>query len=299
MELKKTKISDNKFVDEMLILGYENNCQGYAYPRGDLEDLENELNLYDLKVTDCIYLITENENLIGIVGFIKREANRGVMIGPVFSSQYHTFDNVNICLRLLLDMELCKGRTITNNILNENKVLSKVLLQNNFIVTSSHITMRMDLGKYSIKDNITTDDVLQIYSKKDYRLSDIDDLLKSTVEDWAEEDIDSLKEYLEDGYEIAVLKNKNKIIGTIIWIWFEDLGYGRIEYVAVHKSKQRKGYGSKLIDYVLVKLKSRLDNDKYNYLYLDLNEENKKAYELYLKKDFAVSYFDSVYKINN
>ncbi len=297
MILNKATDPEHNFINEMLILSYENYNQGYAYPRGDIEDLENELKTYNLKVNDCFYIIKNKKKQIGIIGFID-EVERGLIIGPVFDINNHTLNNVSLCLELLLDMNICKGKVITSNILKENILLSNALLKNNFKLTSSHITMRIQLNDYIYKNSTSFHNIVEVKLEDSNCLSDIDILFHETLNDWAEEDIDSLYDYINEGYEIVAIIDEQKVKGAIIWIWFDDLGYGRIEYIAVEKGEQRKGFGSKLIDYMISNIINKLNIDLPNNLYLDLNQENKEAYELYIHKGFEVNYLDSVYKLH-
>lgn len=296
MILDKAMDSDHNFINEMLILSYDNNNQGYAYPRGDMEDLENELSTINLKVNDCFYIIKDKKERIGIIGFIG-EVERGLIIGPVFNINNHTSNNVSYCLELFLDMNICKGKTITSNILKENIFLSDALLNNNFRITSSHITMRIQLNDYKYKDETSFNNIVEVKSDDINWLSHIDKLYSDLLDDWMEEDIDSLYDYINEGYEIAAIIDEQKMKGAIIWIWFDNLGYGRIEYIAVDRAEQRKGYGGKLIDYMISKIIDKIDIEMANNLYLDLNEKNKEAYELYIHKGFSVNYRDSVYKL--
>lgn len=295
MILNKAIDSEHNFINEMLILGYKNQNQGYAYPRGDIEDIENELKAYNLKINDCFYIIKNKTEQIGIIGFIE-STERIHIIGPVFDINNHTSGNVLLCLKLLLDMITCKGKTIISNILKENKFLSSALLENNFKITSSHIGMSIQLNDYIYKNNTTFGNIEEVKLEDVSYLSDIDILFGDTLNDWAEENIDSLYEYISEEYEIAAIICEGKVKGAIIWVWFDSLGYGRIEYIAIDKGEQRKGYASKLIDYMLSNIIEKLDNDLPNCLHLDLNEENKEAYELYIHKGFKVDFLDSVYR---
>jgi len=287
---------DHSFLDEMLKLSYCQNKLGFGFPRGDLKDVENELNENDQKINDCFYLIKDREENLGIIGFMEIDIQRGIIIGPVMKEKDYTYENILESINQLRNMYKYKEKLISFDVLKENTQLCKVLEENSFTLSSSHISMKMKLDQnkpYSIKPDTA------IYSTSREAadiLFQIDRLFKETLRDWAEEDVESLLEYLEQGYELAYLSNDRIVNGAILWMWFEELGYGRIEYIAVAKLEQRKGYGSELLNFVLSKLTKSLKREHLNYFYLDLDAENEKAYDLYRKKGFEFDYEDNVYR---
>lgn len=287
---------DHSFLDEMLKLSYCQNNLGFGFPRGDLKDVENELNENDQKINDCFYMIKDREENLGIIGFMEIDIQRGIIIGPVMKEKDYTYENILESINQLRNMYKYKEKLISFDVLKENTQLCKVLEENSFTLSSSHISMNMKLDQnkpYSIKPDTA------IYSASRESadiLFQIDGLFKETLKDWAEEDVDSLLEYLEQGYELAYLSKDCIVNGAILWIWFEELGYGRIEYIAVAKSEQKKGYGGELLDFVLSKLTKALKREHLNYFYLDLDAENEKAYNLYRKKGFEFDYEDNVYR---
>lgn len=297
MLLKKVTEMDYKFVNELFILSNRNNNQGYAFPRGDIEDVENELNEYGKCIKDCFYIIEKDLNLIGIIGFLEVEEDRGIIIGPVMYENFYTYDNVSQSIKLLLNMDVCKYERVSCNILNDNQIVASVLLQNNFTKSSTHVTMRLQLDEGLIKIDNDFNQIVTINLDNKCYLNEIDLLFKDTLSDWIDESVESLYDYIDEGYQIAVIAIHEKIIGSIIWVWFEELGYGRIEYLAVQKKDQGKGYGRLLIDYVISELSRSINHELNNYFYIDLNIENKNAYKLY-KKMFEVQYIDSVYRLN-
>jgi GNAT superfamily N-acetyltransferase len=287
---------DHSFLNEMLKLSYSHNNLGFGFPRGDLKDVENEMNENNQKINDCFYLIKDRDENLGIIGFLEIDVQRGIIIGPVMKNKYYTYENILESINQLRYMYKYKEKLISFDVLKENTLLCKVLEENGFKLSSSHISMKMKLYQnkpYTMK----LDKVICSASREATDiLLQIDKLFKETLVDWVEEDVDSLYEYLEQGYDMAYLLHDDNVAGAIIWIWFEELGYGRIEYIAVAKSEQKKGYGSELLDFILSKLSRTLKREHLNYFYLDLDARNEKAYNLYRKKGFEFDYSDNVYR---
>jgi ribosomal protein S18 acetylase RimI-like enzyme len=298
LKLIKSTSSNNLLINELLNLSNNDNEMGYAYPRGDIEDVENELKEYGVNINDCFYIIKEEADIIGIVGLLEIEDDKAIIIGPVMYKTYYVFQKVNeIIKKLLLNID-AKYNRISCDILKENIILTSVLEHNNFKLTSSNVTMKIHLNEELIKSNNNFESIILVNPQDRNILIEIDNLFHSTLSDWKYECIDSLYEYLDEGYKIAIVKEKKLVIGSIIWIWFEELGYGRIEYIATQITHQQKGYGGLMIDYVLSELSKVLNYNLHNYFYLDLNIENETAYKLYNKKGFEVQYQDYVYRVN-
>ncbi|WOO37256.1 GNAT family N-acetyltransferase [Anaerocolumna sp. AGMB13020] len=258
--------------------------------------MENEMNENNQNINDCFYMIKEKDENLGIIGFMEIDKKKGIIIGPVMKEKNYTYENILESINLLRNMYKYQDKLISFDVIKENTRLCKVLEENGFTLSSSHITMKIKLYKnkpYSMKP----DRIIYSATRDDKDiLIQINKLFKEVLEDWVEEDIDSLYEYLEQGYEMSYSLRDGNITGAILWIWFENLGYGRIEYIAVTKSDQRKGYGSELLDYTLSKLSKVLKRENLNYFYLDLDTQNEKAYNLYRKKGFEYEYEDIVYR---
>lgn len=297
MNLVKSANSDHSLINELFILGYNDNEMGYAFPRGDIKDVENELEVYGVNINDCFYIIKDGTNIIGTIGFLEVENDKGIIIGPVMYKNYYVHQNVMDSIKILLKNVDVKYSNISCDVLKENSILINVLKQNNFNLVSSHITMKLHLNNTFIKNDSHFKNISILNPQDKDRLIEIDNLFNSTLNDWANECLDSLYEYFEEGYKVAVVTENNLVMATIIWIWFEKLGYGRIEYIATRKTHQQKGYGGLLIDYVISELSKALTNDLENNFYLDLNKENEIAYKLYLKKGFEVQYQDYLFSV--
>lgn len=297
MNLVHSTNSDHNLINELFILGDNDKEMGYAFPRGDIKDVENELEVYGVNINDCFYIIKYESNIIGIIGFLEVENDKGLIIGPVMYKNYYVHQNVNESIKILLRNVDAKYSSISCDVLKENSILISVLKQNSFNLVSSHITMKLHLNSDFIKSDNNFKSISIVNPQDRNRLIEIDNLFNTTLNDWANECIDSLYEYLEEGYKVAVVIENNIVMGTIIWIWFDELGYGRIEYIATQKTNQKKGFGSLLIDYVLSELSKVLNNDLDNYFYLDLSKENEIAYKLYIKKGFEVQYQDYLFRV--
>lgn len=297
MQLVKATESNYGVINKLLILSSNNNEMGYAYPRGDIEDVENELEQYGFSVNDCFYMIKDQEDIIGIIGFLEIDNDAAIIIGPVMYKNFYLSQNVSESILILLSIINNKFKKISFDVLKENDILVNVLEKNNFKLVSSSMTMKLHLEHKIFKSDNNFRKIRLVHLVDKNRLIEIDNLFHHTLIDWADESVNTLFDYLDEGYQIAVAIKDNQVIGTIIWIWFDRLGYGRIEYLAIQENHQKKGWGGLLIDYVLSKLSESVKNELHNYLYLDFNEKNENAYKLYLKKGFNMEYQDYIYRL--
>ena len=105
------------------------------------------------------------------------------------------------------------------------------------------------------------------------------------------------KEYIEtllNGEEnlFIVLEQEGEIIG-FLYAYGETKGnlpihkkrkFLVIDNIVIDESHQRRGYGEKLLDYVIEFAKTR----KYNDIVLNVFSFNEKAIKLYAKKEFKI-----------
>jgi len=114
------------------------------------------------------------------------------------------------------------------------------------------------------------------------------------------------KEYIEsiingNNNIFIVLEEENKIIG-FLYAYEETKGqlpfhkkrkYIVIDNIAVDENYQNKGYGEKLLNYILEYAK----NNMYNDIILNVYNFNEKAIRLYKKKGFKIITQDMILKL--
>lgn len=298
MQLIKATEADYELMNELLLLGNHDYEMGYAFPRGDLEDVKNEFSQYESHVCDSFFLIKDETNVLGIVGYLKTSEIRAALIGPVMYKMFYTYDNVKTSVEMLLNQLRFNFERISADILKENIVLKEVLELNHFQFVYSSITMRTRLNSSLIKNDHCFSEIQLIGANDKEHLAAINQLFKDTLADWANETIVSLYEYFGEEYEMAAVIQQNQVVGAILWIWFDELNFGRIEYLAIQRSYQGQGYGGILLDYAMSYLSKKIKPDFTNYFYLDFDVQNKNAQKLYVKKGFELEYQDSIYRLD-
>ncbi len=118
------------------------------------------------------------------------------------------------------------------------------------------------------------------------------------IREYREEDFKEVFEIIKENFNIEkanchdnntieyVVEENNKVIGYFIIRRVLDIvkniNYFYLEYVCISKDYQNKGFGSKIIEFVLQKAKE----ENITYIELTSSYERKAAHHLYEKYDF-------------
>ena len=293
---RKATDRDREFLDALLILSHDNHEIGVGYPRGDLEDVEFELAENKQTVNDSFYII-EKENMdIGIIGEIRDDNYLG-LVGPIFSKDFHQQYVVYDFLDLFLKKQDYLVKKIGFHVVEDNIALATALDMLGAIKKSTHIAMFYEMNNHNAID--ITSSFIEIAEKDNIVLKEIAVLFKKNMFHYGDVSFEDLLDYIDKGYRIFVAKQDNKIVGAIIWGWFHNLHFGRVEYICVDQNYRRQGLALNLLNNTLATIRKSISfKEDLNLFHLDLKKENVDAFQLYKKVGFKLNYYSSVYRIN-
>jgi len=296
----KIKKENYAFLDELFNLSSDYHELGIAYPRGDLEDIIAELEDYEQKIDENFYIITNGQENIGTIGYILEE-KKVILVGPIFKKSYHKSEIFIDILSKFLKNELpIINLNATIYVVNENKELISALARLGFKEKNKRLSMTYDVDTFTAEayeenavKNITKEEIIC--------LNRIRELFDKNMPYRIDGTINKFLEYLSDGYKISVLSIDDNIVGFIIWTWFNNLHFGRVDYLCVDGCHQKKGYGKRLMSYAIneiLKIKIDVENSKeeFNLLHVELAQSNSLALKSYsgfgFKEDYSYSEFE-------
>jgi ribosomal protein S18 acetylase RimI-like enzyme len=287
---------DFDFINELLCFSYENHSFGIGYPRGDLEDIQEELSSYKQTVNETFYIVVKQNEDIGIVGTILKE-NETLLIGPILLENHHKSHLIQKVLTSFLDLPQMRKGLFSVEVIEENEELIKALQLLGWESNSSHISMFYDMNvKFSTA--ISREYLIELKPEDISLLQSTVNLLNECLPDVEEWELQLLLDFLEEDYHIGVIQRENEVIGTVIWIWFKSLHFGRVDYICVNEEYRCLGYGNKLLKESMAKIYRSISFQKgLNLLHLDMKKSNTSAYKFYKDFGFKTNYFSSVYKI--
>jgi len=286
---------DFSFINELLCFSYENNSVGIGYPRGDLEDIQGELSSFKQTVTETFYIVVKQNEDIGIVGTILKE-NKTLLIGPILLENYHKSHLIQKVLTSFLDLPQMRKGLFSVEVIEENEELIKALQLLGWESYSSHISMFYDMN-VKLSTTISRKCLIELMPEDISLLQSTVNVLKECLPDEEEWDLQLLLDFLEKDYHIEVIQREKEVIGTVIWIWFNSLHFGRIDYICVDEKYRCLGYGNKLLKESMTKIYQSISfQNGLNLLHLDMEKSNTTAYKFYKNFGFKTNYSSSVYR---
>jgi len=290
-----------KFLDDLFNLSSDNHEFGIAYPRGDLEDIISEFEDYDQKFDESFYIVRNNKKDIGIIGYIVEEKDI-LLVGPIFEKKYHKKEIFSELLPKFIKNEIpiYSDRVIVY-VINENKEMINALKQIGFNEKTKHLSMSYDVDQFLSDEKFNMESIKDISQEDINDLKEIRILFEENMPYEIDDTVNKFLEYLEDNYKISVLTVDDKLVGFIVWKWYNDLHFGRIDYLCVDKAYQKKGHGKKLVDYTIneickVKIDTTHSKVEFNLLHIGLSQSNFLALKVYTNLGFKIDYFYSEYE---
>lgn len=301
LNYRKISKLDYGFIDELLNMSSDNHEFGIAYPRGDLVDIRSELLSYDQKLDESFYIIEKEKNKIGIIGIIYDDETI-ILVGPIFLRKYHVTSTIYECLCLFLNKKNYKDREIIVYVVRENKELTHALLLMKATEKTKHISMNYNVDEYSFGNSIDNESIVELEKEEIQTLEKLRCLFEKNMPYPIDDTINKFLDCLNEGYTIAVLFRDNHIIGFIIWMWSNELHFGRLDYLCIDKKYQRLGFGRKLMSYAVEKIHKRINGlinpkEEFNLLHVDLSQSNSSAFKCYTDFGFKVDYYYTEYQL--
>ncbi|MCL1935383.1 MAG: hypothetical protein FWF57_03275 [Defluviitaleaceae bacterium] len=299
MTYKKATNLDHSFIDELLKLSDDDYEIGIAYPRGDLEDIETDLKDYNTTINNSFYIICDNNTPIGVIGELL-DNDKVIIVGPIFKKEHHNIKNIDDILQLFLN-KYDKHFTINFYIIDTNNNLSASVIKLGAVVVSKRISMKYSLKNH--KKNNKSLNVTNIAIEDSLKLEQVSNLFLNNMPDYDINKNESVLSYTEEGYNVSVIFDGDVLAGAIIWCWYSDLFFGRIEYLCVDKNYRGLPFGENLIQFCLNEVYSKLDNsniekEHLNIIHLDLKKDNEVAFNLYKKAGFKTNFTYTNYRIS-
>jgi len=147
LNYRKATNEDHSFIDKLLLISYEDHTFGIGYPRGDLEDIAQDLEESDQDINNSFYMVEQDDIIIGTIGalFYDKEV---ILIGPYFLSAYYKENIICDFLKIFLTPKIIGDRNIEVFVISENKKLTNSLISLNVMSKSNHVSMSYNMNEY-------------------------------------------------------------------------------------------------------------------------------------------------------
>jgi len=292
MVMRQATEADFPFVDEMLGLAANNPAMGIGYPGGSFEDMQKELSEIDKTISNSILIIENNNRAIGIIGIY--DAPWGLyLIGPIFAPQHHSSKNIAEVIPTFLNSGNFADKTVIVDAKEGNAAMVDVLETLGFEHTYSGASMRLNIGQCAPKS--ATTGVSKISLEHKAQLERVCEIFDAYLPPWRSGGMNYMEELLEGGAFAATVSEGGSIVGGIVWERRGD--FNELNYLCIDKEYQSKGYGRRLLDYVIEDIRSTTTPDVEHFLYLDVAQDNVAARDFYTHCGFETEYLRMVYTI--
>ncbi|QAA32143.1 GNAT family N-acetyltransferase [Clostridium manihotivorum] len=279
---------DYDFIDKLLKLSNENHHMGIGYPRcEDMKELISEVELYDNKLSESICVILDEDEPIGIGGFLYTEGeNEAYFVGPILVDEYLNKENVMKAIKLILESKKYTFEKLTGVCTDKNQALNGSYTAMGWQYKTTQREMQYDI------DNTIREvkwQVLELDKDEVSKNNEIFYILDKTF-DW-DGARDNFNELLRDEYKVGcVLDNENNILGLVVWAYLDNVDFSRLEYLVVNENHRKKGIGEAMINHVIN------DSSKHNMksIYLSTGISNE-AFKIYTKTGFYDTVVSNIY----
>lgn len=289
--MRQATEADFPFVDEMLGLAVNNPAMGIGYPGGSFEDMQKELSEIDKTISNSILIIENNGRAIGIIGVY--DAPWGLyLVGPIFAPQHHSSKNIADIIPAFLNSGNFADKTVIVDAKEGNAAMVDALETLGFEHTYSGVSMRLNIGQCA--PSPAAAGVSKISLEDKAQLQHVCEIFDAYLSPWRSGGMDYMEELLKDGAFVASVSEVGNIIGGIVWEQRGD--FNELNYLCIDKEYQGKGYGRRLLDYVIEDIRGTITPSVENFLYLDVAQDNTAAQDFYTRCGFDTEYLRRVYK---
>ena len=102
--------------------------------------------------------------------------------------------------------------------------------------------------------------------------------------------LNTVREMEKDGFKLAFIKNKDKVVATAGYRIYTNLFMGKHLYIddlVTAENERSQGYGEKMIDW----LRNEAIKENCKFYHLDSGTHRKEAHKFYFRQGFTIASF--------
>lgn len=307
MTLRPARRSDLSLIEKQLKAQYDHPECGLAYPRCETAtELLAEYKLYGLRWQRGLRIIVSElgvpQAAFGLL-FSPEDVGSGTMIerskrAMVYGVGPYLLEGSEPAILLptaIAWMERLAARRfglLRLCVVAENTPLLALLKERGWIAKEKNLEMNWVAADNPRSEKAPAWPVLRLRNSADARLLEVASLLGDSFQ-WEDDALSRLREYLEEGYQIACVIDEDTVVGACVWIAVEDTDFGRLEYVAVDSARRREQVGAVLVATALEDMREAGCDE----VFLSVDPDATAARTLYETLGFAPSIRSVVYEV--
>jgi ribosomal protein S18 acetylase RimI-like enzyme len=239
-----------------------------------------EIALYDNVMEDHLFVVCDAEGAaVGCTGLLVSDTDAvSYLVGPLLHGAWRTVDIARQVVNLVLGKRDVTG-ALVGYIEDENVVLGEALQRTGWQRGAAQLEMSCEI-RASDPVAVTAQGrhpIRRLAGSSDAAFGATATLL-GRHHHWPSDPLARLHDYLEDGYQVAVLESSGRLVGCALWIHLSGTDFARLDYLSVAEEFQRRSYGKTLTRHVLAEA-ARTRAIKRIYLSVDpANEGARRVY---------------------
>ncbi|MGY2121490.1 GNAT family N-acetyltransferase [Nocardia gipuzkoensis] len=279
--LRSAGSDDLSFIGKLCARSTSIHAEGIGYPRCDDEhELLAELALYDNKLNEHIFIVCDAAGAaLGFTGFLISDTDAVCyLIGPLLDGEWRTADIAEQALKLIVGHALAPS-SLATYIEDSNIVLAEALQRTGWRRGAAQLEM-----SYKISENASPPGVAPRGNTIRRLTSEGDPVFNATAEllgrqhNWSSNPMKRLRDYLDDGYQVAVSELSGGLVACALWLHVSDTDFGRLDYLSVSEEFQGRSFGSTLTRHVLAEAAATRAIER---VYLSVDPGNEAARRVY------------------
>ncbi|MBF6335099.1 GNAT family N-acetyltransferase [Nocardia abscessus] len=239
-----------------------------------------ELALYDNELERHLLIVCDAAGTaVGCTGLLVSDTDAVCyLIGPLLHGAWRTVETAERTLELVLAQRVAPS-ALVGYIEDDNVVLAEALRRNGWRRGAAQLEMSCEIPATGTGCRTVAGQppIRQLSSSGDPGFPAVAEML-GRHHHWSSDPRARLADYLDDGYQVAVLESAGHLAGCAVWIHVSGTDFGRLDYLSVSEEFRGRSYGTALTRHVLAEA---AHTDAIERIYLSVDPGNEAARRVY------------------